>query len=54
MVLEGAMIAIATIALTFLHPGPVFKDFWNLKTAKGHLHGPAEQVEKVHNVETKA
>lgn len=34
MILEGAMIALASIALTVFHPGPVFKDSWKLARAR--------------------
>ena len=38
MILEGAMIAIASIALTVWHPGLVFKVFWNLDRARVEMH----------------
>ena len=28
MILEGGMIAISTMALTVLHPGPAFREAW--------------------------
>ena len=34
MVLEGAMVSYAAIILTIMHPGPVFKHFWKVHTAK--------------------
>ena len=34
MILEGGMIAIASIALTVWHPGLVFGAFWNLDRAR--------------------
>ncbi|KAL8718275.1 MAG: hypothetical protein Q9225_004566 [Loekoesia sp. 1 TL-2023] len=48
MVLEGAMISIASIALTALHPAFVFGKNWNMKRARAELahgHGPAEKIE---------
>ena len=37
MILEGAMVATACIALTAIHPGPVFKDFWKLDAARDSI-----------------
>ena len=34
MILEGAMVAIASMALTAFHPGPVFKDSWKSARAR--------------------
>ena len=34
MILEGAMIVIASTALTVWHPGLVFRAFWNLERAR--------------------
>ena len=34
MILEGAMIVIASTALTVWHPGLVFRAFWNLDRAR--------------------
>lgn len=45
MVLEGAMIAIACIVLTALHPGFIFGRNWNQKRARAELsqeHGKIE------------
>lgn len=39
MILEGAMISIASIALTVWHPGLVFKAFWALDRARVEMHG---------------
>lgn len=33
MLLEGAMVSIAALALTLAHPGFVFKRFWKMKRA---------------------
>lgn len=45
MILEGAMIAIASIALTVWHPGLVFKAFWNLDRARGEMQGKKGNME---------
>ena len=37
MLLEGAMVSIAVLALTIMHPGIVFKEFWKLYIARGKL-----------------
>ena len=37
MILEGAMIAVAVLALTVAHPGFVFKGCWKLQRAKESL-----------------
>jgi hypothetical protein len=43
MILEGAMIAIGSIALTFSHPGFVFRQHWHKEAAKkSMLNGEAE------------
>ena len=34
MILEGAMVAIASIALTIAHPGMIFGAFWSLARAR--------------------
>ena len=39
MILEGGMIAIASIALTVWHPGLVFGAFWNLDNARAEMGG---------------
>ncbi|KAI4177292.1 MAG: hypothetical protein LQ348_005848 [Seirophora lacunosa] len=41
MVLEGAMVATASIALTALHPGFVFGRNWSMKRARAALSGPS-------------
>ena len=39
MILEGAMVAIASIALTVAHPGLIFGPYWNLARAREALRG---------------
>ena len=39
MILEGAMVSIASLALTIMHPGPIFRDFWKLAYARARLSG---------------
>ncbi|KAL8760985.1 MAG: hypothetical protein Q9184_002855 [Pyrenodesmia sp. 2 TL-2023] len=49
MILEGAMVALACIAMTALHPGFVFGRNWNQKRARAELsQDPAEKVEGEH------
>lgn len=48
MVLEGAMVTIAAIALTVVHPGMVFGKNWSLKKAReelAHERGASEKIE---------
>lgn len=49
MILEGAMIAIASIALTVWHPGLVFKAFWNLDRARMEMQGKKRNMEDGRN-----
>ncbi len=37
MLLEGAMASLASLALTVMPPGPVFKDSWKLYIARGKM-----------------
>ena len=39
MILEGAMVAIASIALTIAHPGLIFGPFWSLHRAREAVRG---------------
>ena len=41
MILEGAMVSIASLALTIMHPGPIFREFWKLAHARARLSGRA-------------
>ena len=41
MILEGAMVSIASLALTIMHPGPIFRGFWKLAYARARLTGRA-------------
>ena len=41
MILEGAMVSIASLALTIMHPGPIFRSFWKLGYARARLSGRA-------------
>ena len=50
MILEGAMISIASIALTIPHPGMVFGRFWNLKVARAEIAAAAEGRGKVEKI----
>lgn len=43
MILEGAMVAIASIALTVAHPGLIFGSFWDLTRAREALRGSNPQ-----------
>ena len=45
MILEGGMIAIASIALTIWHPGLVFKAFWSLDRARVEMRRKCGHVE---------
>ena len=42
MILEGAMIVIASIALTVWHPALIFKTFWNLDRARAEIREKRE------------
>ena len=42
MILEGGMIAIASIALTIWHPGLIFRVFWSLDRARVEMRGHME------------
>ncbi len=42
MILEGAMIAIASTALTVYHPGLIFRSFWNLNRARIEMREDSE------------
>lgn len=44
MILEGAMIIIASIALTVMHPGTIFKEAWKLDKARAALRGDSQMV----------
>ncbi|CAF9943749.1 MAG: hypothetical protein ALECFALPRED_001191 [Alectoria fallacina] len=44
MILEGAMVVIASVALTVWHPGLVFGGFWNLNRARVTMRGESEVV----------
>lgn len=51
MILEGAMVSIASIALTVLHPGFVVGTNWNMKKARAVLvHGRAEKIGSDHEL----
>ncbi|KAL8685908.1 MAG: hypothetical protein Q9218_007472 [Villophora microphyllina] len=54
MVLEGAMVSIACIAITLVHPGMVVGRTWGQKKARmelsTHRHGHAEKVENASDV----
>ncbi|KAL9002827.1 MAG: hypothetical protein Q9188_004270 [Gyalolechia gomerana] len=51
MVLEGAMISVASIALTALHPGLVVGRNWNMKRARAALvQGQAEKIGSDHGL----
>lgn len=39
MILEGAMVSLAALGLTIMHPGPVFKDFWKVDVARKRING---------------
>ena len=54
MVLEGAMVSIAAIAVTLLHPGPVFKDCWKMRVARERLSGLSENLYIEEKVNTRA
>ncbi|KAI4242601.1 MAG: hypothetical protein L6R40_003982 [Gallowayella cf. fulva] len=43
MILEGTMVAIASIALTLPHPGMVFGPNWNLKSARAKVAEASER-----------
>ena len=45
MILEGGMIAIASIALTVWHPGLVCRAFWSLDKARVEMRGKCGHVE---------
>ena len=49
MILEGAMIIIACIALTALHPGLVLGEFWSLKTARATLAARIQATDRTKN-----
>ena len=42
MILEGAMIVLASTALTICHPGLIFRKFWNLDRARADMDGEGE------------
>ena len=42
MILEGAMTAIASIALTVAHPGLLFGAFWNLTRAREAIQSTSQ------------
>lgn len=44
MILEGAMVVIASTALTVYHPGLIFKKFWNLDRARVEMRGKSDAV----------
>lgn len=46
MILEGAMIVIASVALTVWHPGMVFRAFWSLDRARVEMGGKREGDEE--------
>ena len=46
MILEGGMIAIASIALTIWHPGLVFRAFWSLDRARVEIRGHMEDAKE--------
>ncbi|KAL8783653.1 MAG: hypothetical protein Q9195_009327 [Heterodermia aff. obscurata] len=58
MILEGAMVAIASIALTVAHPGLIFGPFWRLPRAREAVRGsdqsgpPAENGKNVFALNT--
>ena len=58
MILEGAMVAIASIALTVAHPGLIFGPFWSLPRAREAVRGsdqsglPAENGKNVFALNT--
>ena len=52
MILEGAMVAVAALAMTVVHPGFVFGRYWKLKLAKVVFSSP--QVEMENGSDTKA
>ena len=39
MILEGSMVSIAALALTIMHPGPIFKRFWKVEVARKEING---------------
>lgn len=43
MILEGAMMVVASVTLTVCHPGLVFRRFWNLNRARVEMG--AEKVD---------
>ena len=47
MILEGAMVAIASIALTVAHPGLIFGSYWNLATAREAIRGSSPSYSSV-------
>ncbi len=38
MILEGAMVSLAALSLTIMHPGPVLKDFYNINVARKRIN----------------
>ena len=46
MILEGAMVAIASIALTVAHPGLIFGPYWNLARAREALRGSSPRIRR--------
>ena len=42
MILEGAMVAIASLALTIAHPGLIFGPFWSLARAREAVRGSGQ------------
>ncbi|KAL8709907.1 MAG: hypothetical protein Q9220_005357 [cf. Caloplaca sp. 1 TL-2023] len=51
MILEGAMVSIACIALTAVHPGMVFGRNWSIKRARAEFSNAGETVFKVNSDE---
>ena len=44
MILESTMVAIAALALTVIHPGVVFGQFWKLKLARAVFSSPPAEM----------
>ena len=52
MVLEGAMIITACIALTAVHPGMIFREAWSMARTRATVNGEVQMsndVEKAKN-----
>ena len=54
MILEGAMVAIASIALTVAHPGLIFGPYWKLARAREAVRGSSPSNSSVEGKSTYA